>query len=258
MNWWQAVSLSLLQGLTEFLPVSSSGHLVIFQKIFGLQPPVLFDVFVHVGTLGSVIFFFRKELLKILQGLLKKDKNAWHIFWLVVVGSLPAIVVGLFLEKNINQIFNSIRLVGISFLMTSVLLISTRWFKNKNNKRFKSLNWHDALIIGFFQALAILPGVSRSGSTLVGGLSRKIKREIAFQFSFFLALPAISGALVLQIPDLINQQFDFLSKSIFGLLIAGLVGYFSLKILKNFLLNSRLWFFGFYCFFLALLIFFFS
>ncbi|MCJ7787004.1 undecaprenyl-diphosphate phosphatase, partial [Patescibacteria group bacterium] len=99
------------------------------------------------------------------------------------------------------------------------------------------------------------PGVSRSGATLVGGLSRKINRETAFQFSFFLAIPAIFGALVLQIPDLINYRFNLLNQSILGMILAGVVGYFSLKILKKVLLNSQLWFFSFYCFFLAILVF---
>lgn len=252
MTWWQAIFLSIVQGLTEFLPISSSGHLVIFQKLFGLEPPVLFDIFVHVGTLGAIIFFFRKELLKILQGIFKKDRQ---IFWLIVIGSIPAIIVGLFLQKNINQIFDSLKLVGVALLITSALLISTKWFKEKNGVRFKSVKWYDGLIIGLFQALAILPGVSRSGATLVGGLSRKINREIAFQFSFFLAIPAIFGALILQIPDLINYQFNLLNKSILGMILAGVVGYFSLKILKKVLLNSKLWVFGLYCFFLAILVF---
>lgn len=258
MTWWQTIFLSILQGLTEFLPISSSGHLVIFQKIFNLEPPVLFDIFVHVGTMGAIVFYFKKELLKILKGLTKKERDSWHIFWLVVIGSIPAIIVGLFLQKNINQIFNSIKLVGVSLLITSALLISTKWFKEKNGVQLKSVKWYDGLIVGLFQALAILPGVSRSGSTLVGGLSRKIDRQTAFQFSFFLAIPAIFGALLLQIPGLVNYQFNLLNKSILGMLVAGLVGYFSLKILKKVLLNSKLWFFGLYCFFVAILIFIFS
>jgi len=252
MSWWQAIFLSVIQGLTEFLPISSSGHLVFFQKIFGLKPPVLFDIFVHVGTLGAIIFFFRKELVKISQGIFKKDKNSWHLFWLIISGTIPAVIVGLFLNKEIERIFDSLKLVGISLLITSGLLISTKWFKQKNKKNFQSLKWFDGLFIGFFQALAILPGVSRSGATIVGGLFQKLDRQNAFQFSFFLAIPAILGALILQIPNLINHRFDLLNHSIFGMIIAGFVGYFSLKILKKVLLNFKLWFFGIYCFFLAI------
>jgi undecaprenyl-diphosphatase len=255
MTWWQTIFLSVIQGLTEFLPISSSGHLVFFQKIFGLKPLVLFDIFVHVGTLLSIIFFFKKELIEIVKGLFKKEKESGRIFWLLVVGTMPAVVVGLFLEKNINQIFDSLKLVGVSFLITGSLLLSTFWLKQKTNKDFKSMKWFDALVVGLFQAMAILPGVSRSGATLVGGLSRKIKRETAFQFSLFLAIPAILGALILQIPQLINYQSELLNQSLLGMVLAGFVGFFSLKILKKVLLNSQLWFFSFYCFFLAILIF---
>jgi len=255
MTWWQTIFLSVIQGLTEFLPISSSGHLVFFQKIFGLKPPVLFDIFVHVGTLFSIIFFFKKELMEIVKGLFKKEKKSGRIFWLVLVGTMPAVVVGLFLEKNINQIFDSLKLVGVSFLITGGLLLSTFWLKQKTNKDFKRMKWFDTLVVGLFQAVAILPGISRSGATLVGGLSRKIKRETNFQLSFFLAIPAILGALILQTPQLVNYQSELLNQSLLGMVLAGFVGFVSLKILKKVLLNSQLWFFSFYCFFLAILIF---
>lgn len=257
MSWWQAIFLSIIQGLTEFLPISSSGHLVIFQKIFGLQSMAIFDIFIHLGTLLAIIFFFRKELLKILKGLFKKEKDSWQIFWLIVVGTIPAIIFGLFLEKNINQIFNSLRLVGFSLLITSALLLTTIFFKKKGNRDFKSMKWFDALVIGLFQALAILPGVSRSGATLSGGIFRKIDREKIFQFSFFLAIPAIIGAVVLQIPDIMKNQFNLLNQSVLGMLIAGFVGYFSLNFLKKVLINSQLWFFGIYCFLIGFLLLFF-
>jgi len=255
MTWWQAVFLAAVQGLTEFLPISSSGHLVLFQKFFNLEPPVLFDILVHVGTLFSIVFFFRKELLKILKGLFKKEKDDWRIFWLLVIGTIPAVVVGLFLQRNINQIFGSLPLLAGSFLITGFLLLSTLWLKQENHKNFKNIGWFDALIVGFFQAVAILPGISRSGSTLVGGLSRKIDRQTAFRFSFFLAIPAILGALILQITDLLNHHFDLTGQSLLGMFLAGLVGWFSLRFLQRILLNSKLWVFSFYCFFLAILIF---
>jgi undecaprenyl-diphosphatase len=254
MNWWQTFFLAIVQGLTEFLPISSSGHLVLFQKLFGLKPPVLFDIFVHIGTLFSIIFFFRRELLEILRGLFRKRKNDWQIFWLLIIGTIPTAIIGLFLQKNINQIFDSLPLLIISFLITGFLLLSTFWLKQKNNKDFKVLNWLDAFVIGLFQAVAILPAISRSGATLVGGLLRRIDRQTAFQFSFFLAIPAILGALILQIPDLLNNQSGLLNQSFLGMILAGFVGYFSLKFLQKVLLNSKLWFFSFYCFSLAFLI----
>ena len=256
MIWWQAIFLAVVQGLTEFLPISSSGHLVLSQKIFHLEPPILFDVLVHVGTLFSIVFFFRKELLKILKGIFKKEKADCQIFWLLLIGTIPAVIVGFFLQKNINQIFDSLLLLAVSFLITGFLLLSTFWLKQNPHKNFKDIKWLDALTIGIFQAVAILPGVSRSGATLVGGLSRKINRQTAFHFSFFLAIPAILGALILQIPDLFDYQLDLLKQAFLGMVLAALVGYFSLKFLQRILLNSKLWVFSFYCFFLAILIFF--
>ncbi|MCX6724544.1 MAG: undecaprenyl-diphosphate phosphatase, partial [Candidatus Shapirobacteria bacterium] len=133
MSWWQAIFLSIIQGLTEFLPISSSGHLVVFQKIFGLQSMAIFDIFIHLGTLLAIIFFFRKELLKILKGLFKKEKDSWRIFWLIVVGTIPAVIIGLLLEKKINQIFDSLKLVGVSLLITGFLLLMTIFLKGKNH-----------------------------------------------------------------------------------------------------------------------------
>ncbi len=255
MNFWQTIFLASLQGITEFLPISSSGHLAIFQKLFNLGTPVIFDIFVHVGTLLAIIFFFRKQLWKILKGLFIKEKDSWRLFWLLVVGSLPALFVGLFLQKHIELIFSSLRLIAFSFLLTGIFLISTKFLKTKRKKNLFSLRWMDALAVGLFQALAILPGVSRSGSTIVGGLMRNFKQETAFQYSFFLAIPAILGALTLQIPDLKNQSSLFLFQSILGMLVAFGVGFFALKILKKVLLNSQFWLFGFYCFLVGFLLF---
>jgi len=253
MSFWQTLFLATIQGITEFLPISSSGHLAIFQNLFHLKSVIIFDIFVHVGTLISILFFFRKELINIIKGLLKKDKDNWHLFWLLVVGTIPAVIVGLFLNKWIELIFSSMRLIGVSFLITSFFLLLTIFLKEKKLS-FKKINWLDGLIVGLFQALAILPGVSRSGSTMVGSLARGFKRELAFEFSFFLAIPAILGALILQIPDLSSGEFHLAVPSILGMIIAAIVGYFSLKILKKILLNSRLWFFSFYCFFLGLIL----
>ena len=247
VSYPQAIFLAIIQGLTEFLPISSSGHLVIFQKLFGLKPPVLFDILVHVGTLGAIIAYFLKPLLKISK----------HTLLLVIIGTIPAIVVGLFLQRYITQIFDSLKLVGVALLMTAGLLLVSKRFKLLN-RRFKYLKWQDALFVGIFQVLAILPGVSRSGSTIVAGLARKLDRETAFRFSFYLAIPAILGALALQIPDLIDGQVNYLSQGILGMIIAGAVGYEALKILEKTLLGAKFWLFGIYCLVLGIVILLFS
>ena len=236
MTFFQAFWLAIIQGLTEFLPVSSSGHLVIFQKLFGLYPPVLFDILVHVGTLGAILVYFRRELTKISR----------RTFGLLALGTLPAALVGLFLQSWLAVIFDSARLVGFALLITSGLLFSTKLIK-KPKKNLTGFQPSDAFIVGLFQALAILPGVSRSGATIVAGLHRRANRQTAFRFSFFLAIPAILGALVLQLPALANAPAVYLGQGILGMFIAGLVGFSTLKLLEKILLSARLWIFGFYC-----------
>lgn len=247
MSYLQAILLAVIQGLTEFLPISSSGHLVIFQKLFGLsEPPVVFDILVHVGTLGAVILFFRNRLVQILKGLARREGESWNIFLMVVIGTIPAVVVGLVLQNYIKQMFNSLELVKITLLVTAGLLFSVKFVKHLD-RGFKYLNWQDAFFVGAFQALAILPGVSRSGATIVSGLWRRLDRQTAFCFSFYLAIPAIIGALTLQVPELTNSQFSYLDKGLLGMAIAGVVGYFALDLLEKFLRSAKFFYFGFYC-----------
>lgn len=244
MSYSQAIILAIIQGLTEFLPISSSGHLVIFQKLLNLtEPPVLFDILVHVGTLGAILVYFKKTLVKISQ----------KTIWLIIIGTIPAAIVGLSLQNYISQIFNSLKLVGVSLLITAGLLLLSQRFKSLK-RRFNSLNWRDAILVGCFQALAITPGISRSGSTIVSGLWRRFDRETAFQFSFYLAIPAILGALILQIPDLIYLPCGYWGQGILGMLVAGIVGYGALRLLEKTLLSAKFWLFGIYCLVLGLAI----
>jgi undecaprenyl-diphosphatase len=175
------------------------------------------------------------------------------IFYLVFIGSLPAGVIGLFLQHYIEQIFDSLRIVGFSLLITAAILFFSKFIKAPG-KDFKYLNWKDALLVGLFQALAILPGVSRSGSTIVSGLWQDFKRETAFLFSFYLAIPAILGALVLQIPDLLSQPSVDFNKGLLGMIMAGIVGYFSLSILERTLKSAKLHWFSLYCLILGLIV----
>ncbi len=247
MSYSQAFVLSLVQGLTEFLPISSSGHLVLLQKFFSIdKPPVFFDIMVHVGTLGAVLFYFKNQLIKILNELVRGERKSIALLAKIVIGSIPAGIVGLFLNQQIETLFSSSDLVGGALLVTAILLFSTKLIK-KLTKSIEELSPNDAFIVGLFQALAILPGVSRSGSTIVGSLWRGIDRRTAFQFSFYLAIPAILGALFFQIPDFFNGSITNLGQGLLGMIIAGLVGYGALRLLEIFLLKASLWIFGFYC-----------
>jgi len=244
MTYSQAFFLAIVQGLTEFLPVSSSGHLVIFQKLFNLtEPPVFFDILLHVGTLGAILVYFKKALFKMTKNTL----------WLIIVGTVPAVIVGLFLQNYLSLIFNSLKLVGFTLLVTGLFLFSTKKIK-KTKRQFNQLKWPDALWVGFFQAIAILPGISRSGATMVSGMWRQFDQKTAFQFSFFLAIPAILGALVLQLSDLISSPYGYFEQGLLGMVIAGGVGYLTLKMLEKTLVGGKLWLFGFYCLILGLIV----
>ncbi len=238
----QALILGLLQGLTEFLPVSSSGHLVIAQSAFALQtPPVLFDTLVHLSTLFAVLVFFRTRLLSLNLVQLK----------LVAIASIPAFVAGIFLNPFLEQIFSSLPLVSAGLFFTGVLLLSTRI--PLSTKPTSPLSPTPSLLIGLFQALAIIPGISRSGATVSSALHLGIKRQDAFYFSFLIAIPAITGAFVLQLPE-ISLSALRLSPLIIGFLSSFFSGIFALKLLQLVIAKSKLHYFSFYCFALSFLL----
>ena len=245
MNLFQAIILAFVQGLTEFLPLSSSGHLVLFQHFFNLgNPPVLFDVLLHLGTLGAILVFFRQDILFLFKEFRKKT----GLWFLLIIASLPAGLFGYFLNKEVGQIFGNLKLVGFMWLITGVLLFLTKFSKSKNNQKdnWGKIKISDGLFIGFFQALALFPGLSRSGSTVSAGLFRKLSPELAFKFSFLLSIPAVLGANLLQIKEISLVELN-LGIAFFSLLVAGLTGYLTLILLKKVLIWQKFYYFGFYC-----------
>jgi len=247
MTLIQAFILGLTQGLTEFLPVSSSGHLVIIQNLFKLdQPPVLFDIFVHLATALAIILVFWPALIKLTR------KNIFFI----AIASLPAAVIGLLLNSQIQSIFSSLKLVALALFITSLLLFSIQFFLHKAKKNKPKLL--DAFIIGCFQALAIIPGISRSGSTISSAVFMGLKPISAFNFSFILSLPAVLGAQLLYLPELTavsNNQLPFL---LIGFITALISGFFSLKFLKQLIIKGKLNAFAYYCLTLASSVFIYS
>jgi undecaprenyl-diphosphatase len=199
MSVWQALLLGAVQGLTEFLPVSSSGHLVLLQRVLGLETNVLtFDIIVHLATLAAVMAVFWKDILAILR------KPFGRLTWLLVLGTLPAVAFGLGLKDTIEVLFRSGKSLGVEFLLTGIVL----WFADSLKTRDKGereTTAGDALLIGSAQALAILPAVSRSGFTVAGALWRGLDRKFAAKFSFLLAIPAILGAAVLDAPNAVRM-----------------------------------------------------
>lgn len=252
MTFFQAIFLAIVQGVTEFLPISSSGHLVLFQKLFRLtEPPVLFDVLLHLGTLMAILVFFRKELCLLVKEW-KRKKNQWMF---LIIGSIPAAFFGFLLNHKIVAIFDSLKLVSVMWVGFGILLLATKVLKVKEETRnSEKVVWKDAFVVGLFQALALFPGVSRSGSTIIGGLWRKFSKETAFYFSFLLSIPAILGAVFLKLADG-SVEGTNLWTGVIAMLIAGLVGYFSLKFLEKILKSDKLYLFGFYCLILGIVVF---
>ncbi|MGI6548842.1 MAG: undecaprenyl-diphosphatase UppP [Syntrophomonadales bacterium] len=246
MSIIEALLLGLVQGLTEFLPVSSSGHLVIFQHLLGIQePPLTFDTLVHLGTLIPVFVVFWPDIAEIL----KKPFSRLPI--LVVVGCIPAAAMGILLEPVFEKAFESLLVVGIGLLITGFILVlaeklSTRDLRNKN---WSTMTAWDAILIGVMQGIAITPGISRSGSTIAGSLLRGLNREYAARFSFLLSIPVIMGAGLLQLKDLPAGAFAGLNwiPYLVGPAVAAVSGYVAIKLVLRFVKSGRLSVFSYYC-----------
>jgi undecaprenyl-diphosphatase len=255
MGIFTAVILGAVQGLTEFLPVSSSGHLVLLQKIFGVsEASLFFDTMVHIGTLSAVVAVLWREIWAILRKIIQ-PLTAY-----LIIGTIPAVIFALAFKKTIESAFDSGRFLGFSFLLTALLLSTAEFFSrralaNKNElKKPGEMNWKDALITGILQAVAIIPGVSRSGATLSGAIFRKLDRDFAARFSFLLSIPAILGALALQVKDQIENTAVYGAESggigtapiIAGTVTAGIVGFFSVRLMLKIVREKSLWGFAVY------------
>lgn len=245
MEPFQAIFLGILQGLTEFLPVSSSGHLVIAQSLLPgfSQPGVLFDAVLHGGTMLAVIWYFRKMILRL-------DKR---MLMLLVLGTIPAGLVGITFKDFLEGLFSNTRMVGIALLITGGMnwMIDTR-HKTLDIGHKGAIRWADAIVVGVFQAIAIIPGISRSGSTIFAGVMRGIKKEEAAVFSFLLSIPAIAGSVGLEaISHGGKDGIDFVSYFL-GAIAAFIVGCFSIGVLMRFLVEKKFKVFAIYCWIVGL------
>jgi undecaprenyl-diphosphatase len=255
MNILAAIILGVVQGLTEFLPVSSSGHLVLLQKIFGIDGPALFfDTMLHVGTLTAVVLVLWRDIWAILRKIIRP------LTLFVIIGTIPAVIFALLLKSSIESAFESGKFLGFAFIMTAIILCAAEYLSKKGNilKKADEMNWLDALIIGIMQAIAIIPGVSRSGATISGAISRKLDREFAARFSFLLSIPAILGAAVLQTKDLIkidaNEAVIGTSAVIAGTLAAAVTGFFAVRFMIKIVKEKSLWGFAVYTGILGVLV----
>lgn len=260
MEIYQAIVLGVAQGLTEFLPVSSSGHLVLGQYLFGLvDVPLYFDVSLHIGTLAAVFIIFFRDIrgmvavfCRFCQGRFGKksidlsgDPNG-KLLLMIIAGSVPTAFIGLMLSKVAETLFSSLMIVGIMLLITGTFLWLSRKAKPDTDKSH-GLTVKNALIIGVIQGFAVVPGISRSGSTIVAGLFLGLSRETAARFSFLLSIPAILGAAVLSFKDVADPSLMISPPVIWGTIASFITGYFALILLVRIVKQGHLYYFAPYC-----------
>lgn len=249
MTILQAIILGIVQGITEFLPVSSSGHLVFFEVWFDLPVVELrsFDVVVHVGTLFAILIYFRKDIFEIFKQLFRGD---FRMTGLLVLGTIPAVIAGFTMSDMLDGYFRSVDKVAYAMLGAAVLFVIAEAVgrKRKNSPTKSKLDYISVLVIGLFQAVALIPGVSRSGSTISAGLLIGMSRTEAARFSFLLGSIAIFGAAMLTTQDVVSDGLYFpgLNIAVAGLLSSAVAGYLSVAFLMKFLKNHSLYAFAIY------------
>jgi len=255
MSYLDAIILGTVQGLTEFLPVSSSGHLVLFQRLLHVSAGDLsFEVAVHVGTLVAVLVFFRQRLLKVAQAVLGMERDPGRkmenrrLLGYLVWGTIPAAIVGLAFKSRIEALFASPRAAAAFLMVTGAYLLLMSW----RPVRTGTLTWVRAGWIGVAQAAAILPGISRSGSTIATGVMLGVDPTAAAEYSFLLSIPAIVGAAVLALPEaMANGRFGL--SHILGMAVSAIVGYMAIRWVFAALGRGRFGWFGLYCLLLGAL-----
>jgi len=272
MSLIRAILFGVVQGLTEFLPVSSSGHLVVFHKLFGAEAEAVvpLGVIAHVGTLLAVLIYFRRDLAMFARALSPnalsspirrpallfvsmpnqdEESRGWYqrVLVMIALGTIPAAIVGLVFKDAIEQAFSSVKVVGAMFLVTAVLLFLTRLFR-EGERTARHFWLFSVLFIGAAQAVAIMPGISRSGATIAAALFLGFRREFAARFSFLLSIPAIAGAFLLELDEIVHvfsTQGALETALVF--LSAFAVGYASIALLLRVVGRGKLHLFGLYC-----------
>ncbi len=259
MNLLEAIILGIVQGLTEFLPVSSSGHLALVEALLGVSNDgITFEVMVHFATLLAVMFFLRKDIIEILKSLVyfiskkpltETNKENLYLIPYIILATIPAVIIALFFKDYITETFNNLQIIAIFFIFTGIILFLTRFTKVETNK---SLNWKLALIIGLAQALAIMPGISRSGMTISIALFLGIGANKGAKFSFLLAIPVILGGTILELKDLLAMGLEGQKVYAIGMLAALISGYIALIFLMKILQKGKFAYFSFYLWLLGI------
>lgn len=255
MNWWQAVILGLVQGLTEFLPVSSSGHLTIAKELLGVEASqdLVFEVVVHAATVLATIIVFRKQIGKLLCGFFKfKNNDEMDYVLKILISLIPIFIVGMFFKDQVEMLFSSLYVVGGALLVTAVLL----YFSDKitmsplykPNAYRNGISFWQAFVIGLGQAVAVIPGLSRSGTTISTGLLVGVKRDVVAQFSFLMVIIPILGETFLNVVgDELTASTVGALPLVLGFVAAFISGMFACKVMIALVKKASLKWFAFYC-----------
>lgn len=253
MNLLDILILALIQGVTEFLPISSSGHLVLANALLGLQEPgIVTELVLHLGTLLAVFVYFRADLLDLVRGVGRfirgsrgeGERAAVRMTAAIVIGTIPAVLAGLLFGDFLESLYENPLESSIELLATGAILLSTLWVRRGN----AGIGAARAFVIGLFQAVSMLPGISRSGTTIAGGLYLGVRPEEAARFSFLLSIPAIFGAGILKAPELLASIGEARAGALgIGFVVAFLVAWGSISILMRIVRRGRFGFFGVYC-----------
>ena len=266
MNYIIYILLGILQGFTEPLPISSSGHLFLFKQLFNtnLLNDLNFEIFVNFGSFLAILYIFLPDIVKLIRSFFtylfnkskrKNVKDDYKYCWLIIVGSIPVGIVGALFKDTLEEALANIKILGIAFLITALALFLV---KNKSGfKEDKDITFRDALIIGLLQMIALCPGISRSGAVLVGCLLCGLKREVALKYTFMLYFPVSLASMAMGVVDFITTPTSstLLFPYMLGMVAALLVTYFSYQWLSNLVKKGKLWKFSIYCFALACFIF---
>lgn len=262
MSYIEAMILGLVQGLGEFLPISSSGHLALLQNLFGIEGEqiLFFAVMLHLGTLVSVFIVYWKDICELVvelfvtikdlctgKGLHLQERPVRKLGVMIIVATIPTAIIGLVFNDLFESFYSSFVAIGIGFLFTGVIMfLAERMGSSK--KEIGEMGFGTAIAVGVMQGVAICPGISRSGSTLVGGLATGLKREFAVRFAFLISIPSILGSVVLEVPDAVAQGID---PALFGPIVAGMAvaavsGYAAIKGMIKLVSNGKLSYFSYY------------
>jgi len=262
LTLFESIILGLIQGLSEFLPISSSGHLALLQYFFGIEGEsvLAFAVLLHLGTLLSIFAVYYKDIWDLIRelfatladlftgrGLRINANETRRLGFMIIVATIPTGIIGVLFNDLFESMYLSLAAIGTGLLITGTLL----WFSEKIGKGRKNvlnMKFRDAFLVGLFQSVAITPGISRSGSTIVGGLFSGMKREIAVRFAFLISIPSVLGAVVMEAPSAFKSGIDMsmLTPIIIGVAIAAVSGFIAIKTMIRIVSNKKLYYFSFY------------